>query len=63
MMTFGSFNYAFKTGILSVSQRLGVIILIPKKTRTEARLKISGQLKSRCLILITKFWQNELQRG
>ena len=34
-----SFNYAFKTGCLSVSQRRGVITLIPKEGKDEEFLK------------------------
>ena len=35
----GSFNYAFKTGMLSISQRRGIISLIPKKNKDKSLLE------------------------
>ena len=35
----GSFNYAFKTGTLSISQRRGIISLIPKKNKDKSLLE------------------------
>ena len=38
-----SFNFAFDTGTLSISQRRGIITLIPKPKKTPPRLRTSGQ--------------------
>ena len=35
----GSFNYAFKTGMLSISERRGIISLIPKKNKDKSLLE------------------------
>ena len=37
----GSFNYAFKTGTLSISQRRGIISLIPKKNKEKKPVRKS----------------------
>ena len=34
-----SFNYAFRTGTLSISQRRGIISLIPKKNKDKTLLE------------------------
>ena len=39
----GSFNYAFTSGSLSISQRRGIISLIPKKIKIKPSLKILDQ--------------------
>ena len=35
----GSFDYAFKTGTLSINQRRGIISLIPKKNKDKSLLE------------------------
>ena len=54
-MLLNSYNYSFENGLLSLSQRNGVITLLPKKDKDLLDIKNSGQFL--CLRLIIKLLQ------